>query len=119
MSHPGIDTRVDAGAHRLKDLRGFLDAADRDVWIDVAAAQKHRRAVERTGVVARGPWRTDQASAQPDHRCVTPRMTRGELERQAGALRKPEQPDPIRADACRDSVRDDAVKGRERVAQMR
>src|SRR5262249_8969328 len=94
-----IDAFGDLRAEPPKYLSCFMHALERNVWIDVTAAKEHRRAVERTGIVARRAGRTDQPAAQPSHRRVAPRLARDELERKTGALGEAEERDPLVRDA--------------------
>src|SRR5204863_2441090 len=87
VAHAGIDPFVDGGAHRAEDVRGFMHALDRDVRVDVAAPEEDGRPVERSRIVARRAGRPDETAAQAEDAGVASRVPRGELERQARALR--------------------------------
>ena len=90
---------LDGRAQFGEDLGRPLDTRQRDVEINVAAAQQHGRAVQRAGVRALLIAVLDEAAAQPDDAGVAPRVARGVLGGQAAALREAEQEDPLVRDA--------------------
>ena len=63
---------------------------ERDVRVDVAAAEKYRSAGKSAGVVARRAVRPDQSAAQADQSAIAQRVPRRVFEGEARALRKPE-----------------------------
>ena len=42
MPHPRVDALVDGGAHAPEDFRRFVHAFERNMAVDVAAAEKDR-----------------------------------------------------------------------------
>src|SRR6266851_2897551 len=68
VAHPGIEADGHVGAHPLQGLSGLDHTRHRDVRVDVAAAEKHRRPRERPREVARRPVGPDQAAAEADDR---------------------------------------------------
>ena len=94
--HAGIQHRVHVPTHLAEHVGGFLDSPCGDVRFDVAAAEEHGRVVERSCLRPDRARRTDEPTAQSNECTVTPRVAHGELQREAGPLREPEQRDAHR-----------------------
>ena len=95
VAHTRVDALVDAGTHSTKNGGGLVNTLQRDVRVHVTATEKHRRPVERAGVVAWRSGRANHTSAEPHDCGVLTRVTRGEFQRQTGALRESHEHDPF------------------------
>ena len=75
VSHARIDPLIDVRVHPAEHVSRFVNSFERDVWIDIAAPEEHRRAAEGTGVVPRRPRRSDETATQREHAGVSARVT--------------------------------------------
>src|SRR4051812_16669257 len=66
VAHAWIDPFRDRGAKGAEHASSLVHPMNRNVRVDVAAAEKDGGAGEFTGVVARRSLRPDQAAAQAD-----------------------------------------------------
>ncbi len=87
--------------------------------VDVAAAEEHRRAVQRSAIVAREARRANETGAQAGNAGVAFCIARREFEGEAAALGEADQCDAIGGDAAAGKVVDDRRNGGERPRQMR
>src|SRR5438045_3949655 len=60
VSHARIDPLVDVRVHPAEHVSRFVNPFERDVWVDIAAPEEHRRAAEGTGVIPRRPGRCEK-----------------------------------------------------------
>src|SRR4051812_25824119 len=95
VSHARIDPLIDVRVHPAEHVSRFVNSFKRDVWIDIAAAEEHRRAAEVTCVVPRRPRGPDETATQREHTGVSPRVTGREFECQTRTLREPERRDSL------------------------
>src|SRR5262245_38536741 len=96
MAEAGIDALRHVASQAAQDLRGFVHARQRNMEVDVAAADEHRRARQCARIIPRRARWADQAGAQPHRTAVAAGVTRRVFEGEAAALREPEQYDAIR-----------------------
>ena len=73
------------------DGRRLPDPVDRDVRVDIAAAEKNRGPGEGAAIVFRQDFRSDQGAAQRGNAAVTHRIAGGKSQRQASPLREAEE----------------------------
>src|SRR5580765_1304003 len=90
MPHAGINPLVDHRTERRQHLARFMHARQGNVRIDVAAAEEHRRAVERPAKETRRAGWTDQPATETNYRGVACRVASDILQRQTGSLRETE-----------------------------
>src|SRR5262249_34677602 len=74
VAHARIDPLGHYGAKGAEHVARFVHARERNVPVDIAAAEKHRRAAKRSWIGARRAGRTDQAGRQTRNRTVAPGM---------------------------------------------
>src|SRR5690625_7278393 len=96
VAHARVDALVGSCPHTLEGRGRLLHALQRDVRVDVAAAQKHRRAFERAVVVAGRALRATETAGQYGEATVAARVARHELAGEAGALRETQQEDAFK-----------------------
>src|SRR5205085_1516416 len=109
---------VDNRAERAEHGRRLMDPLQRNVRVDVAAPEKHRRAVERSRILTGRSCRPDQTSTQTDNSSEACRVACGILERETRPLRKTEQRDALRSNSLRPQIVDERheyVQGRGQV----
>src|SRR6266705_3227906 len=91
MSHTRVQPRRHIPAQPPQHLGRLFHPLPWNMRIHIAASQENRRPRQRASII---PWRavgTDQPTAQSDHAAVSPRVACRELQRQARALREPQQ----------------------------
>jgi hypothetical protein len=98
MSHPRVNPLIDLRIHSTEHFARFAHSFERDMGIGIAAPEEDGRAGERSWIVARRAGRSDEASAQREHACVSAGVTRREFQREARSLGKPEQSNSLRID---------------------
>src|SRR6188474_2984739 len=115
VAHPLVDPLVYACAHPSKHFRRLVHALQRDMWINIAASEKHRCVSHRTWIIARRAGRTDHAAAERNDGRVALRVSGGELQSEASALRESENDDVFGrvpgASDLRDQARDHTERG--------
>src|SRR5690242_4348209 len=67
VPHPFIDTFVNAPSQPAKDVGRLVNSCERNMRIDVAAAEQNGRAVQRSFVAARRARWADEAATQAEH----------------------------------------------------
>src|SRR4051794_26655562 len=75
VSHAPIDPLVYVCLHPAEHLSRLVNSFERDVWIDIAASEEHRRAAEDPRVVPRRPRRSDETTTEREHAGVWPSVT--------------------------------------------
>src|SRR4029453_12186317 len=91
VSHPWIQHVGDLRPVCAQDVGRLEDAGGGNVVVDVAAAEKDRRPIDRAIPRPRGSGRPDEAAAQRAYATVAGRIAHDELQRQTGALREAHQ----------------------------
>src|SRR4051812_49462035 len=99
VSHARIDPLIDVRVHPGEHGSRFLNSFKRDVWIDIAAAEEHRRAAEGAGVVPRRPRRSDETATEREHAGVSAGGAGGGIEGQTRPLPKNEGTESLRIHA--------------------
>ena len=119
VPHPRIDALDDIAAECAKHARRLLHASERNVRVDIAAAEHDARSGKRTAIVARRTLRTDEARTQSDDGAIAPRIAGCIFERETAALGKAEQDDLLRGKAIVAELADERVDLSEGARQMR
>src|SRR5262249_44639738 len=86
VTHARIDPLGYASTKRAQHVTRFMHARQRNVPIDIAAAEERRRSAERARIAARRAGWPDQAGGKPRDRAVAPGIARRVFEREAAAL---------------------------------
>src|SRR5713101_5173765 len=94
-----------------------MDPVQGNMRIDIAAADEDRGARQRASVVAAHSRRADQSGTQTGYSSIASRLARHELEREATALRKPEQHNSVGCNAPPCQVTQNRSDGRKRPRQ--
>src|SRR5436190_19347247 len=89
VSHARIDPLVHVRVHPAEHVSRFVNSFERDVWIDIAAPEEHRRAAERPGVVPLRPRRPDETATEREHAGVSAGVTCPEIAGQGLTPPKP------------------------------
>src|SRR5262245_17877328 len=70
VAHARIDALGDFAAEPAENIARLIYPREWDVRVDVGTAEEHRRAGERTRIVARCAGRADQPGGKARHRAV-------------------------------------------------
>ena len=107
VSQVRIAAEINLGAHSAENFAGFFHSLKWDVRIGIAAAEEHRSACERGGVISGRPGRTDQATAQAEYRAVSPGVSCGKFQRQTCSLRKARKHNALAGNLSSEEISDE------------